>query len=115
MNSMLSVYQTYHPESKEYVMAVKHFFKELSKAERKYAGVLVFAFKDDAIHPFFRKGDIVVGYEGKSIKNYDELKSARREKDGGVVEYLRLVDGNFEVLKNDLVESDIVGLLELTE
>ncbi len=115
MNSQLTVYQTYHPESKDYVAPTKQFFKELSKGERQYAGVIVFGFKDDAKHPFFKQGDIVVQYDGKQIKNYSEFKEAYRNNELGEVVFLRLIDGNFETIKKQISETDIVGFLELTE
>ena len=115
MNSLLSIYQTYHPESKEYIMATKKFFKEVSKSQRQYAGVIVFAFQNNMQHPFLKQGDIIVGYNGRLIKNYDELKSAYKIDNQGDIEFLRLVDDKFEVLKNKIDKIDIVGFLDLTE
>lgn len=115
MNSLLTVYQTYHPESRDYIASAKLFFRELSKAERKYAGVIVFAFKDDAEHPFFKKGDIVIGYDGKAIKNYSEFNEAYKNNKSGEVVFLRNIDGHFEEFKEPITETDIVGFLELTE
>lgn len=115
MNGLLSAFQTYHPESKEYVAATKKFFKEVSKSERQYAGVIVFAFQNNMQHPFLKHGDIIVGYNGKLIKNYEELKNVYRIYDQGDIEFLRLVDDEFEVLKNKIEKIDIVGFLDLTE
>ena len=115
MNSLLSVYQTYHPESKEYVVATKKFFKEVSKAKCQYAGVIVFAFQNNMQHPFLKQGDIIVSYNGKLIKNYEELKNVYRIYDQGDIEFLRLVNDEFEVLKNKIEKIDIVGFLDLTE
>ncbi len=42
MDSMLMVYQSYHPESKEYVASAKKFFRELAKGKRQYAGVIIY-------------------------------------------------------------------------
>ena len=115
MNSLLSIYQTYHPESKEYIMATKKFFKEVSKSERQYAGVIVFAFQNNMQHPFLKQGDIIVSYNGKLIKNYEELKNVYRIYDQGDIEFLRLVNDEFKVLKNKIEKIDIVGFLDLTE
>ena len=115
MDSLLSTYQTYHPESKEYVVPTKKFFKEVSKSKRQYAGVIVFAFQDNMQHPFLKQGDIIVGYNGKLIKNYEELKNVYRIYDQGDIEFLRLIDDEFEVLKNKIEKIDIVGFLDLTE
>lgn len=115
MNSLLAVYQTYHPEARGYVASAKLFYRELSKGERAYAGVIIFGFKDDAQHPFLRSGDIVVKYDNKSIKNLDEFKKAYKANPSGDVEYLRLQDGGFVEHKTQIVETDIIGFLELTE
>lgn len=115
MNSMLTVYQTYHPESKEYVASAKQFFRELTKEKRQYAGILVFAIKDDAEHPVFKKGDIIIGYDGKPIKDLDEFKVAYKAYENGKVAFLRLADGNFVEHKKQIADTDIVGFLDLTE
>ncbi len=115
MNSLLSVYQTYHPESKEYVVPAKAFFKEVAKGKRGYAGIIVFAFKDDAVHPVLKVGDIIIAYAGTTIKNYDEMKAAFKEYGNAKVEFIRLNDGKFEENTFDWEETGIVGLLDLTE
>lgn len=115
MNSQLSVYLSYHPESKEYVASAKTFYRELSKGNRPYAGVLIFGFKDNAAHPVLRTGDIIVGYNGKYVKNYNELKSAFKQSENGTVQFIRLMDGEF--IEKDYLweETGIVGFIELTE
>ena len=115
MNSLLMVYQTYHPESTAYVSAAKQFFKEVSKAKREYRGVVIFAFKDDAKHPFFEIGDIIVGYNGRPIKDYDEFKAAYKENKSANVDFLRLIDGCFEDVNRSISDTDIIGFLDLTE
>lgn len=57
MASMLNVYKTYHPESHPYADAAKYFFREVSKGERDYAGVIIFAFKDDASGRIILEGE----------------------------------------------------------
>lgn len=116
MNAQLTVYQTYHPESKEYVAASKVFFKEVSKGHLKCAGVIIFAFKDDSVHPFFKVGDIIIGYADKRITMYDDFKAAYKECKTGKVEILRLVDGQLEEMEFPQMENtDIVGFLDLAE
>lgn len=115
MNSILSVYQIYHPESVAYVASAKQFFYELSKGKRHYAGVVVFAFQDNVAHPVFKVGDIVVGYDEKPIKNYDEFVSAYKANNNGVVSFLRLVDGKFEEHNVQIADIDVVGMIDLTE
>ncbi len=116
LSAQLTVYKTYHPESKEYVAAAKEYYKELSKGKRSYAGVLIFGFKDDATHPQLRKGDIILKYNGKLLKTYDEFKAAYKENKEGTVVYQRLENGQFVNKKLEKLEAtDILGFLELTE
>lgn len=115
MATILKVYQTYHPESAPYVASAKEFYRQVSRAALPYAGVLIFAFKDDATHPFLRQGDIIVGYNGKQTKSYNDLKAAFKEDNTGTVTYLRLTDGDFEELTATWEETGIVGFLDLTE
>lgn len=115
MASMLNVYKTYHPESEPYADAAKYFFREVSKGEREYAGVIIFAFKDNASHPFFKIGDIVVGYNGQIIKAYDDFSKAYKADPDGEVIYLRMEDGRFVEYKSKIEAVDITGFLDLTE
>ena len=115
ISSMLSVYQTYHPESKNYVASAKQFFREVSKGKRQYAGIVIFAFKDDAQHPFLKQGDIIIQYDGQPIKYYNDLNNAYKNNPSGEITYLRLSNGSFEKHQKPLVQSDIVGYLNLAE
>lgn len=116
LNSMLTVYQMYHPESTDYVVSAKQFFKEVSNAKRDYAGVIIFAFKDNAEHPFFKRGDIVVDYNGNKIKNYEDFSVAYKSNKEGVVKFIRCNDaGRFDEIEEKIVNTDIIGFLELTE
>ena len=115
MRTMLSSYQSNHPESADYITATNLFFKELSLGSREYAGVLIFAFKDNAEHPFFNIGDIVVEYNGKTIKDYNEFKAAYNENPSAKVGLLRVINGRFERVTHPMEASDIVGFINLTE
>ncbi len=115
VNSSLTVYQTYHPESAAYVTSAKQFFKDISKSKRAYRGVIIMAFKDDAKHPFFKVGDIIVGYNGKPVKRYEDFRAEYKTDKSGEVEFLRLVDGRFDEMKRPISDTDIVGFLDLTE
>lgn len=115
MDTLLDDYLNYHPESKDYIASARQFFKEVSDGEREYSGVLIFAFKDDLIHPLFQKGDIVIGYAGQQIKNYNDFKSAYQVDKTGKVTFLRMVDGKFDAFEHTIVDIDIVGFIELTE
>ncbi|MBR2025539.1 MAG: TIR domain-containing protein [Alistipes sp.] len=115
VEARLNQYLKYHPESAEYVASAKHLFKMVSQNRRSYGGVLIFALKDGAEHPFFKIGDIVVKYEGKAVANYQELKSACSGNKEGVVTYLRLENGEFRQYSNKLQMADIVGFLDIIE
>lgn len=115
MNSLLSVYLTYHPEAKEYVGPAKAFYKEVSRGKREYAGVVVFAFKDEAKHSVLKVGDIITGYAGNAIKTYDDLKSAHKNHGNAKANFVRLARGEFTEMSFYWEETGIVGLLDLTE
>lgn len=115
MRSLLSVYQTYHPDGEPYVAAAKQFFKEVSRGERDYAGVIIVAFQEGTEHSYFRLGDIVVGYNGKPLKTYADFKSAFAENDSATVKFIRLVGDEFQVLEQPIENTDIVGFSNLTE
>lgn len=115
MSALLRTYEAYHPESSAYVAAAREFFRELSRGDLRYGGVLIFAFKDDATHPLFRVGDIVTEYNGRHITDYSSFRAAYQECRDGEVEFLRLEDGRLKAMSGRLEQSDIVGFLELTE
>lgn len=115
MNSQLTVYQSYHPEAWEYVRSAKVFYRELSKGKRPYAGVLIFGFKDDAVHPVLKVGDIIVEYNSKSVKGYEALKTAFKQSENAMTKFIRLVDGEFVEMNYQWEETGIVGFLDLTE
>ncbi len=115
MKDMLDLYCSNHPESREYVASSKLYFGEVATGNREHGGVLVYAFKDDAVHPCLKKGDIIVGYDGKPVKNYDELKVANSANSGAKMIFLRIVDGRFKAYEETVTNTDIIGFLELTE
>lgn len=115
LNSQLTVYQSYHPEAREYVLSAKTFYRELSKGKRPYAGVLIFGFKDDAVHPVLKVGDIIVEYNGKLVKDYEALKGAFKQSENAMIKFIRLVDGEFVEMDYQWEETGIVGFLDLTE
>lgn len=115
MNSQLTVYQSYYPETREYVRSAKAFYRELSKGKRPYAGVLIFGFKDNAVHPVLKAGDIIVEYNGKSVKDYEALKTAFKQSENAMTRFIRLIDGEFVEMDYQWEETGIVGFLDLTE
>lgn len=113
--SMLTIYQSYHPESKHYVASSKLFYKQVSEAKLPYAGVIIFAFKDNATHPFFKEGDIVIEYDNQKVKSHKDLSTLYKRNTAGNVVFLRLNNGKFDRLENKMEKVNIVGFLELTE
>ena len=115
INSQLTVYQSYHPDAREYILSAKAFYRELSKGKRPYAGVLIFGFKDDTVHPVLKVGDIVVGYNDKPVKDYETLKTAFKQSENSTAHFIRLIDGEFVEMNYQWEETGIVGFLDLTE
>lgn len=115
INSLLTVYQSYHPESKEYATAAQLFYKAVARRKLPYAGTIIFGFKDDVQHNIFRKGDIIVKYGENQIKNNDELKAAYKKDSTATATYLRVVDGGLKEFETKIEKSEIIGFIELTE
>jgi len=116
MNSLLSCYQTYNPESAAYMPSVKVFFKDVAESKFPLKGVLIFGFKDDAEHPLYKAGDIIIERNGIPITNYSQLLDAAKLADGGTVAFLRLENGELRSYNEYVPKSDVlVGYMELTE
>ncbi len=116
INSMLTVYQTYHPESKDYVASAKLFYREVSREKLPYSGVIIVAMMDNMEHPIFKIGDIIVEYDGKAVKNYETFKTLYKANDSGSVKVLRAKDGNFEEITiPQIKDTNVVGFVDLTE
>lgn len=114
--SQLSLYQTYHPESKDYVASTKAFYKDIAKEKLDYAGVLVFAFQDVTEHSIFKIGDVIREYDGKKIKDLKDLSTAYKANDKASVKILRLEKGGLkEVIIPQIKDIDVVGFVGLTE
>lgn len=117
MNSLLSCYQTYNPESAVFIPSVKAFYQAVTAGRYPLKGVLIFGFKNDAVHPLYKAGDIVIERNGASVTNYSELTAAAKLTDGGgTVKFLRLEDGKLREHFEPVPKSDVlVGYMELTE
>ncbi|MBR5603949.1 MAG: TIR domain-containing protein [Bacteroidales bacterium] len=114
--SQLSQYEIYHPEGKDYVAATKAFYKEIAKDNLNYAGVIIYAFLDNVRHSIFEIGDIIVEYDGKKIKNLEDLKIAYKLNEKGAVKILRHDNGVLkEVSISQIQDVDMVGFVDLTE
>ncbi len=115
IKSMLTTFEECYPESKDYVASAKQFFIEIAEGKREYSGVTIHAIYGDETHAIFKKGDIIIGYDGNEIKNLEELKTAYTTNDKGDITFLRLTDGKFVEHKKQITDTDIVGFLDLTE
>lgn len=117
LNSLLSCYQTYHPEAKIYLPAMKAFYKEVAQGKRPLAGVLVFGFKDDAVHPLLKAGDIIITRNETSIVKYEDLQKAIKVNKTGPVTFLRLSsDGVLKEHTENMPDTKIlVGYMDLKE
>ena len=87
----------------------------MSAGVRPYAGIIIFAFQNDQSHPLFKKGDIVIAYNGKPVVNYDDLKTAYQADKNATVTFIRLQDDSFVEYQKPISDVDIVGFVGLTE
>lgn len=116
MVSLLSSYESYHPESKEYIPTVKLFYKEVARENRPLSGVLVVALKENTSHEVFKVGDIIVEFNDTAIKNISELKTSNKTAEDGSVRVLRLVDGSLkEIFYTSHGSTDNVGFIDLMQ
>lgn len=111
----LSIYQSYHPESEDYVRSAMLFYREVSESKREYAGVLVFAFKDAQTHPVLKVGDILVKYDNAPIVTYEDLRNAYKKDVFAEVTLLRIENGQFKTINTTLEKTDDIGFIELVE
>lgn len=111
----LSIYQSYHPESEDYVRSAMLFYREVSESKREYAGVLVFAFKDAQTHPVLEVGDILVKYDNAPIVTYEDLRNAYEKDVSAEVTLLRIENGQFKTINTTLEKTDDIGFIELVE
>lgn len=115
ISTQLAAYQGYHPESADYVQSAELFFREVSQEKRKYAGVLVFAFRDGVEHPILQVGDILISYDNQPITTYNDLRQAYQANKIVDVKFLRIQNGQFVVMKGQLENTDDIGFIELVE
>lgn len=112
----LDAFQRFHPEAKSFIPSVKQYYKQIAEGKRKLGGQLIFAFKDNAIHPIYKVGDIIVSRNGKLITDNASLANAVSVNKQGNVEVLRLVNGSLQLHQMDVPESNIlVGYMEVGE
>lgn len=106
----------YHPEAQDYMTSLKEFYRQVSRGTIPLGGQLIFAFKDDAIHPLYQVGDIVVKRNGEQITDYSSLAAAVAKDKSGVVEFYRMEGGHFNLHRENMPETTVlVGYREIGE
>lgn len=112
--SILDDYVCLHPNSKSYITPLRQYYKMVADGKRSLGGQLIFAFKDDAVHPLYKVGDIIVTRNDVAITNQASLASAVSKDKHGTVEFLRM-DGSKLVLHKEAVPETtvLVGYMEV--
>lgn len=114
--AMLSDYVSMHPESKSYIIPLHMYYRIVADGGRKLGGQLIFAFKDDAQHPLYRVGDIIVKRNNQTITDYASISAAVSQNKSGTVEFLRMEGSKLILHKENVPESSVlVGYLEVGE
>lgn len=101
---LLDAYEKEFPDSHDYVLSLKAFFKAVAKGECEYAGVLVYAFSEGFVHPELKVGDIVVEYDGIVVKTIEELAKVYKAENDAPFTVLRLTDGALKPVRVDKLE-----------
>ena len=117
LNLLLDDYLKFHPEAAAYLPAMRAFYADVAQGRRPLGGVLVFGFKDDAVHPLLKPGDIVVERNRKPVNRYADLQKALSEGGDGTIAFLRLDNkGQLETFRTQMPDTKIlVGYMELRE
>ncbi|MCQ2306670.1 MAG: TIR domain-containing protein [Bacteroidales bacterium] len=114
--AILDDYVSLHPNSESYITPLRLYYKMVAEGKRTLGGQLIFAFKDDAEHPLYKVGDIVVKRNDVTITDYESLSSAVTNDKKGTVEFLRMEDSKLVLHKENVPESSVlVGYLEVGE
>ena len=90
---LLDAYEKEYPDTYDYVLSLKAFFKAVAKGECEYAGVLIYAFREGFVHPELKVGDIVLEYDGIVVKTIEELAKVYKAENDAPFTVLRLTNG----------------------
>lgn len=113
----LDQYAVYYPETKVYVITVKHYYTSVEQGQYPLNGMVMMATKDNLAHPVLHIGDIVIARKGMTVNNTTDYKVAKDRDGDDSLTFLRL-DNNGQLKKaTEIVpQTDIlVGFLELKE
>lgn len=114
--AILDDYVSLHPDSESFITPLRHYYKMVAEGTRTLGGQLIFAFKDDAEHPLYKVGDIIVKRNDVTITDYESLSSAASNNKKGTVEFLRMEGSKLVLHKENVPESSVlVGYLEVGE
>lgn len=114
--AMLDDYLGLHPESKSYINPLRAYYKMVADGKRSLGGQLIFAFKDDAVHPLYKVGDIIVTRNDIAVTDQASLASAVSKDKQGTVEFLRMEGTKLVLHKETVPETTIlVGYMEVGE
>ena len=116
LNGMLDCYLSHHPETIDYVLAAKAFYREVARGARPAGGLIVMGTKDDVPHPFYRVGDTIVERNGRRIDTVDDLRAAMELADPGSAKVLRLDGDALRAVAAELPRTEVeIGTLPLKQ
>lgn len=115
LRGMLRSFATLYPDYAPTVASTETFYREVSEGKRPLEGVLISAFAPGQSHQVYKLGDIIISWNGMTVKNLSELISANRMTDGNrKVRLLRLLNGSLQELEIPIPgDEDIVGFCNL--
>lgn len=115
LRGMLMNFADLYPDYASAVASAEAFYHEVAEGEIPLAGVLISIFAPGQTHPVYNLGDIIVSWNGVTVKDLSGLISANRMEDGnGKVRLLRLKNGNLRELEMPIPgNEDIVGFSNL--
>lgn len=115
LKGMLRSFATIYPDYAPTVASTETFYREVSEGKRPLEGVLISAFAPGQSHQVYNLGDIIISWNGMTVKNLSELISANRMTDGNrKVRLLRLLNGSLQELEIPIPgDEDIVGFCNL--
>lgn len=115
LKGMLRSFATLYPDYAPTVASTETFYREVSEGKRPLEGVLISAFAPGQSHQVYKLGDVIISWNGMTVKNLSELISANRMTDGNrKVRLLRLLNGSLQELEIPIPgDEDIVGFCNL--
>lgn len=114
LSKMISQYSDLYEESADYCAAMKLFYGDVARGNRKMAGVLVYAFAPGKSHDKYRIGDIIISYGDREVSDYESLRKVYAELGGSeMVKVLRRDYGGLKEIEFKAGAEDIVGFIDI--